>query len=812
MNKYKDLRNLFTNYFVNLGHKSLPSSSLIPYEDPSLLFVNSGMVQFKNIFLGLENPKFKTVTTIQKSLRAGGKHNDLDNVGYTSRHQTFFEMLGNFSFGEYFKENAIEYAWNFLTKEIKLDKNRLYFTVFHTDDEAFNIWKKITGFSDDKIIKISTNDNFWSMGETGPCGPSSEIFYDYGDSVFGGPPGTENADGDRFVEIWNLVFMQFNQEVNKPLEKLTKPCIDTGMGLERLVSVIEGKTNNFDTSFFSDLILNSRYILQDNKPENLIAHRVIADHLRSISFLIADGILPSNEGRGYVLRRIMRRGMRYLHQICPNDKVMYKLFDKLNDLMSYQYPELSKNAELIKNTIKTEENTFQETLSKGMKIILDEFKVSNINEIHYSKIKNLSGNFAFKLYDTYGFPIDMTLDIMKRVNGKVDIEGFENAMQEQKNRSKANTGSFGDKKDDKIWFEIAKNLNPTELLEDMQNPMRIMQNSTNVRVLKIIKNGEIMEEILKNSTKSTDEIWVLFDKTCFYPQSGGQAGDFGAMKNKTSEEVLILDTKKVANTLVIHKISDINFDIKNECEYEIIVNKNRLNSQKNHTATHLLQASLKKVLGNDISQKGSEVTNEKLRFDFNFNTKLTQLQIEEIENIMNNFISQDLKINSIIDIKENIEKHNAIANFQDKYGEEIRIIKIENNKNLISSELCGGMHVNSTKDIQFFKIISEKSIGSGLRRIEALTGVAAINYLSQKEKILLQIQNKLQCSDNEISSKIEDLILNNIAMQKQISNIEINQYSSQNFEKIPYKNFNFCFVNLKNFNLTYKNRTSKCFK
>ncbi|QED23482.1 alanine--tRNA ligase [Candidatus Deianiraea vastatrix] len=787
MNKYQDLRDLFTNYFVALGHKSVESSSLIPHKDPSLLFVNSGMVQFKDIFLGKEEPKFATATTVQKSLRAGGKHNDLDNVGYTARHHTFFEMLGNFSFGNYFKENAIEYAWNFLTKEVNLDKNRLYITVYHTDDEAFNIWKKLTGFSDEKIIKISTNDNFWSMGDTGPCGPCSEIYYDYGDSVKGGLPGSEDQDGDRFVEIWNLVFMQFNQEKGKPLEKLAKPCIDTGMGLERLVSVLEGKTNNYDTSLFSQLISNSREILSDKNEENLVAHRVVADHLRATSFLISDGILPSNEGRGYVLRRIMRRAMRYLHQINPNESKMHELFDKLQDLMGRQYPELSKNSELIKNTIKLEENGFRETLARGMKMILDEFKVGSINEISSQKNPIISGDFAFKLYDTYGFPFDMTADIMKRVGGVVDEKGFENAMLEQKNRSKGTFGGHGDQKESQIWLEIAKKLDSTCVLEDMNQVSRMTDDVLKSRVLAIVKNGENVDFIGKNQSMSSDEIWILLDKTCFYAESGGQCSDIGYISSN-DEKTAIIDVQKVAGKLVIHKLKSANFDIKVSNEYEISVSKtHRENTAKNHTATHILQAALKSILGQTVSQKGSEVTSEKLRFDFNFSRQLSSDETGKIEAFINDIISQNLSVESVVDKKENIEKHNAIANFGEKYGDEVRIVKIGEN-GIASSELCGGIHVKNTASIGFFKIISERSVGSGLRRIEAITGNFAMSYLCEKSKLLSDVQAKLSCNEDEIISKIQDLVSNFAKCQKEIENLKtINAINTTVFQEIKSK-------------------------
>ncbi len=788
--KYQQIRNLFTDYFVKLGHASVKSSDLIPYNDPSLMFVNSGMVQFKNVFLGLETRDYKTATTVQKSLRAGGKHNDLDNVGYTARHHTFFEMLGNFSFGEYFKENAIEYAWNFLTKEVNLNKDKLYITVYHTDDEAVKIWKKISGFSDEKIIKINTNDNFWSMGDTGPCGPCSEIYYDYGDKIFGGLPGTKDQDGDRFCEIWNLVFMQYNQTLDKNGEKimspLAKPCIDTGMGLERLISVLEGKTDNYDTSLFSNLIGNSRDILCDNSEKNRVAHRVIADHLRAASFLIAEGVLPSNEGRGYVLRRIMRRGMRYLHQINPNKTVMHELFDELARLMGSQYPELTKYKNLIKSTIEYEENGFKDTLARGMKFLDDEISSADV-------LKKFSGAKAFKLYDTYGFPLDMTKDILRGYKIELDEKEFDSVMQEQKKRSKANWGGTGDEKDEKIWFEIAEKVK--------SNFVGYESFSFSAKILGIVQGSEILQNI---SAKSGDEMYIILDNTPFYPLGGGQMGDVGhiSIQSNSSKEIQVLDTQKYADDKIIaHKVkilSEVNLNINSEVFVQID-QEIRLKRAQNHSATHLLNAALRKVLGSHVVQKGSLVSEDFLRFDFSNPKAMAKSEILEVENLVNTWIRQAISGNTYEQSKEIAEKSGAVATFGDKYGDIVRVVNFGD----ISLEFCGGTHVKNTGNIGVFKIISECSVASGVRRIEAFTGEKAVAYLSNISEAMLDIAGKLKISldlqninnNNEILKEIEDLILNNKKFSEQIEVLKIKDLLLNNVAKISTPGCNFYIPN-----------------
>ncbi len=680
---YKQIRSQFLDFFKQKDHLILPSSGLIPHNDPSLMFTNSGMVQFKNVFLGLEKPQYKNVTTVQKSLRAGGKHNDLDNVGYTARHHTFFEMLGNFSFCDYFKEKAILYAWEFLTKEIGLPKEKLYVTVFYNDDEAFNIWKKVLG-TEDRIIRIESNDNFWSMGDSGPCGPCSEIFYDYGDKVAGGKPGTPEQDGDRFVEVWNLVFMQYNQE-NGVKTPLKQTAIDTGMGLERLVSVLEGKTDNYDTSLFLALRkgIAENYNCDAFGKENT-ACKVVADHVRAISFLIAEGVTPSNEGRGYVLRRIMRRAMRYLHQIDPENAKMHTIVDFLDGEMGESYHELRRAVPTIKDVIATEEQNFKQMLDRGLKILND-----NIDGAI------LSGEMAFKLYDTYGFPLDLTQDILRAKNITVDVDGFEKALEKQKEMSKAAWKGSGEVADDKIWFELKEKFGETPFLGYEQTECK-------ATILAIVGN------------------WVVFDKTVFYPEGGGQVGD----KNKNAG---ILDTKKMAGGIIAHKIDvqdlkvgdsvDLSFDIKDRNE-----------TAKHHSATHLLQSALQRIIGEHVAQKGSKVEPHRLTFDFSHNKGLTVEEIAKVENDVNEKIAQQLDVSCKNMPKSEAEKLGAMALFGEKYGDEVRVVNMQD----ISVELCGGTHVKNTGFIGSFKIISESSVASGVRRIEAKCGQALTKYLEEQ--------------------------------------------------------------------------------
>ncbi len=758
---YSQIRSSFLSFFKVKEHTILPSSGLIPHNDPSLMFTNSGMVQFKNIFLGIEKPIFKNVTTIQKSLRAGGKHNDLDNVGYTARHHTFFEMLGNFSFTGYFKEQAIIYAWDFLTKELRLSKEKLYVTVFYNDNEAFNIWKKVLG-SEDHIIKIASNDNFWMMGDSGPCGPCSEIFYDYGENVAGGKPGTADQDGDRFVEIWNLVFMQFNQQ-NGIQTPLLQPAIDTGMGLERLVSVLEGKTDNYDTSLFLNLRKGVADVYNcDALGKQNIACRVVSDHIRAISFLIAEGITPSNEGRGYVLRRIMRRAMRYLHQIDETQAKMHHLVNFLDAQMGADYAELRKAVPTIKDVIETEEKNFKQMLDRGLRILDEDVAKLNGNI--------LGGDKAFKLYDTYGFPFDLTQDILRAKNISVDEIGFEKALQVQQNMSKVAWKGSGEIAQDKIWFELKEKFGETEFvgydLEKYCGKEDFVAN-----ILNIVQN------------------WIIFDRTIFYPEGGGQIGDSGWFKNLDNDnQTKIIDTKKMANGIIAHKIEDGNF-IKLNTKVKLIVNKNNRNQiAKHHSATHLLQAALQKILGNHIAQKGSKVESTRLTFDFSHNKALILDEIEKVEKNVNDKILEELTVH--IDQymnRQKAEQYGAMALFGEKYGDVVRVVKmggksfeeLENvsteeieidKKNTASIELCGGIHVKNTGFIGSFKIISESSVGSGVRRIEAKCGDALIKYLNEQINDKNHEITKANDKQKQLNKEIEKLQIENCIATAKYSN------------------------------------------
>ena len=714
-----EIRSTFLNYFKKNGHEIVHSSPLVPHNDPTLMFANSGMVQFKNIFTGKEKRDYNRAVTSQKCVRAGGKHNDLENVGYTARHHTFFEMLGNFSFGDYFKDQAIEFAWNLITKEFKIEKEKLLVTVFSEDEDAYNFWKKIAGLSDDKIIKISTSDNFWSMGDTGPCGPCSEIFYDHGDKYPGGPPGSPDEDGDRFIEIWNLVFMQFEQISSSERINLPKPSIDTGMGLERISALLNNTNDNYNTDLFIPLIDNSRNLLNDESQLNSPSHRVIADHLRSSSFLIADGVTPSNEGRGYVLRRIMRRGMRHAHTLGNKDTVFDKIFPTLLDIFKTAYPELIRAKDLIINTFINEETKFKETVEKGLKILEDEISVSS---------NKLDGKIAFKLYDTYGFPLDLTQDYLKSKNVEVDVENFNQMMKEQKERARKNWKGTGDQEDQKNWFKITENLSSTEFLG-------YEQTESESEITSIVKSDSKTDQLNEGENGI-----IILNQTPFYGESGGQVGDIGTIvfEHNTFE---VNDTTKLFGSFYLHhgKVKKGKFKIGDSVTATIDSYKRQL-IKCNHSSTHLLHASLRKILGNHVSQKGSLVNSEKLRFDFSHNEPITSDNIIKIEN----FVKKEITANSQIEIKtidhQKALDEGATALFGEKYGDEVRVVSmgtVEDNK-IFSKELCGGTHVAQTGDILNFKIINQTSVASGIRRIEALTNIAVDEYNKQK----IQLDNK----------------------------------------------------------------------
>jgi alanyl-tRNA synthetase len=730
-----EIRSTFLKYFEKNDHKIVESSNLVPNNDPTLMFANSGMVQFKNVFTGLEKRDYVRATTSQKCVRAGGKHNDLENVGYTPRHHTFFEMLGNFSFGDYFKEKAIHYAWNLITKDFGIDKNRLYVTVFHEDDEAFNFWKKIAGFSDDRIIRISTSDNFWSMGETGPCGPCSEIFYDHGDHLKGGLPGTPEEDGDRFIEIWNLVFMQYEQVSKDKRINLPKPSVDTGMGLERIAALLQGTHDNYETDHFKKIIQSTSEIVKQ-KPDqkNLSSFRVIADHLRASSFLIAEGVLPSNEGRGYVLRRIMRRGMRHSHMLGSKKPIFVNLFNTLLEEMSASYPELNRAESLIKETLKMEEEKFLVLLDRGIKILNEE--ISKIDKV-------LPGDVAFKLYETYGFPIDLTEDILKSKSLKFDKDRFGELMRESIELARKNWKGSGDSAVEKIWFGIKEKIGSTEFLG--------YENDQAQGIIKcLLKNHKEVSVLNKD-----DEGMIVLNQTPFYAESGGQVGDKGTIV-KDDFKFEVTDVQKKLGDLFVHYGKVISGSIKLDQDVELKIDVNRRNDTRAyHSATHLLHESLRRVLGDHVTQKGSLVEPERLRFDFSHMKPISNEEVGKIENYVNEMVQKKSEVKTRIMTPKEAVENGALALFGEKYGEEVRVLSMgDEGDKYFSTELCGGTHVKNTGDIGKFKIISQSSIAAGVRRIEALRDKQLEEYLKNKEKQLNLSSEK----NDEIIKDLSDQI------------------------------------------------------
>jgi len=730
-----EIRSAFLDYFEKNDHKIVESSNLVPNNDPTLMFANSGMVQFKNVFTGLEKRDYQRATTSQKCVRAGGKHNDLENVGYTPRHHTFFEMLGNFSFGDYFKERAIELAWNLITKEFGLDKNRLYVTVYHDDNEAFNYWKKIAGLSEDKIIRIATSDNFWSMGETGPCGPCSEIFYDHGDHLEGGLPGTKNEDGDRFIEIWNLVFMQYEQISKDKRINLPKPSVDTGMGLERIAALLQGTHDNYETDHFKKIINSAAEILKvQPNTDNLASFRVIADHLRASSFLIAEGVLPSNEGRGYVLRRIMRRGMRHSHLLGSKEPIFYNIFKTLKDEMKGNYSEIERAESLIKETLRMEEEKFLILLDRGIKILNDE--ISKIDKI-------LPGEVAFKLYDTYGFPLDLTQDILKNKSLTIDNDKFQSLMKESKELAKKNWKGSGDSAVDDIWFSIKDKLGPSEFLGYETDQAEGI-------ILSLLKDNKEVNELNEN-----DEGIIILNQTPFYGESGGQVGDTGEIISGDFK-FEITDVQKKLGDLFVHygKVKSGSIKIKDNVEMKIDIDR-RNNIRAYHSATHLLHESLRRVLGTHVTQKGSLVAPDRLRFDFSHMKPISDQEIEKIENHVNSMVLKRSEVKTRIMTPKEAVNNGALALFGEKYGEEVRVLSMGDDKEkYFSTELCGGTHVRNTGDIGKFKIISQSSIAAGVRRVEALRENQLNSFLQNKEKLSDLSAQKDEEMINDLSKQI----------------------------------------------------------
>ncbi|WP_455476610.1 alanine--tRNA ligase [Bartonella sp. B41] len=758
MNSVNSIRSTFLNYFHLNGHKILPSSSLVPRNDPTLMFVNAGMVQFKNIFTGFELPSYKRVATVQKCVRAGGKHNDLDNVGYTSRHHTFFEMLGNFSFGDYFKEEAIFFAWHLLTKEFCLPKDKLWVTVYHSDDVAAELWRKISGLPDEKIIRIVTFDNFWTMGDTGPCGPCSEIFYDHGDKIFGGPPGGVNEDGDRFVEIWNIVFMEYEQVSKEERVKLPHPSIDTGVGLERIAAVLQGVHDNYDIDLFRKLIGASEEITGIEAIGDFVAsHRIIVDHLRSSAFLISDGVLPSNEGRGYVLRRIMRRAMRHAHFLGAKESLMLRLLPTLICEMGQAYPELERAEALISETLKLEEMHFRKTLERGLSLLNE--ASSNLKEGDC-----LDGEVAFKLYDTYGFPLDLTQDALRIRGISVDVCAFNQEMERQKKEARASWSGSGEIVTEEIWFSIRDKVGITEFLGYETEKSKAV-------VTALVHDGKAVDCV-----SSGQKAIVVVNKTPFYGESGGQVGDSGIISGQ-SFIFKVHDTHKKGDGVVAHigEVLSGQINISDCVELTVDVIR-RKKICANHSATHLLHEALHQVLGSHVVQKGSLVLPDRFRFDFSHSRSISSKELKEIEDLVNEVILQNSEVITRVMAVNDAVSEGAMALFGEKYGDKVRVVfmgnkpKKEGLKRHWSVELCGGTHVVRTGDIGLIHIVSESSVAAGVRRIEALTGADARLYLVNQDKRICDIADILKTSPADVEERVRVLIDDRRKLEKELNN------------------------------------------
>ncbi|MEM6760888.1 MAG: alanine--tRNA ligase [Pseudomonadota bacterium] len=754
-----DIRSTFLNYFERQGHAAVPSSPLVPRNDPTLMFVNSGMVQFKNLFTGLEKRDYVRATTSQKCVRAGGKHNDLDNVGYTARHHTFFEMLGNFSFGDYFKPEAIPFAWELITREFEIPKDRLYTTVYHTDDEAFEIWKKV-GVPESRIIRIDTSDNFWQMGPTGPCGPCTEIFYDHGDHIWGGPPGSPEEDGDRFIEIWNIVFMQNEQFEDGSMVDLEMQSIDTGMGLERIGALLQGSHDNYDTDLFKSLIEASADATGvDPYGDQNVHHRVIADHLRSTSFLIADGVMPSNDGRGYVLRRIMRRAMRHAHLLGAKDPVMHRLVPALVQQMGAAYPELSQAQALITETLEAEETRFKQTLDRGLKLLDDE--VADLPDG-----ADLSGEAAFKLYDTYGFPLDLTQDALREQGRGVDTDGFDAAMAEQKARARAAWAGSGDAADHAIWFDVAEAHGATEFLGyDTE-----------------AAEGQIVALVVDGATAASAaegaQVMIALNQTPFYAESGGQVGDTGVIRTENGA-ARVTDTRKMADVFV-HIAEVTNGSLANGDAAVLEVDHARRTAiRANHSATHLLHEALRAALGDHVAQRGSLNAPDRLRFDFSHGKALSVEELGTVEAEVNAYIRQNAAVETRIMTPDDARALGAQALFGEKYGDEVRVVSMGVNAgsgkgsggDTYSLELCGGTHVRQTGDIGAFVTLGDAASSAGVRRIEALTGQAAMDHLRGQDQTLAEAARVLKTQPAEVPGRIQSLLDERKALSAEVAEL-----------------------------------------
>jgi alanyl-tRNA synthetase len=755
MTSTNDIRRSFLDFFEKNGHARVPSAPLVPHNDPTLMFVNAGMVPFKNVFTGLETRSYVTATSAQKAVRAGGKHNDLDNVGYTARHHTFFEMLGNFSFGDYFKDRAIELAWNLLTKEWGLSPERLTATVYHTDDEAFDLWKKIAGLPESRIIRIPTKDNFWAMGDDGPCGPCSEIFFDHGDHIPGGPPGSPDEDGDRFVEIWNLVFMQYEQAAGEIVSELPKKSIDTGMGLERVAAVLQGVHDNYDTDTFKALIAASTELTSNNAPDMTASHRIIADHLRTSGFLVADGVLPANEGRGYVLRRIMRRAMRHAHLLGASEPLMHRLVPSLVSEMGAAYPELVRAQPLIEATLQQEETRFRQTLANGLRL-LDEATAD------MPAGGRLPGETAFKLYDTYGFPYDLTEDALRARGLGVDREGFDAAMAQQKAAARAAWKGSGERASDELWFDIAEEFGSTEFTGYSGDEGEGV-------VLAIVKDGQRVETAEVGQT-----VDIVPNQTPFYGESGGQVGDTGKLTTLKGFDGEVQDTAKPLGRLhVLRTVVKAGELSVGETIHQAVDAERRDRTRANHSATHLLHAALRHRLGTHVTQKGSLVASDYFRFDFSHPKALTREEIEQVEADVNAQIRSNETVTTRLMSPDEAIKAGAMALFGEKYGDEVRVLSMGRSLEAdYSVELCGGTHVRALGDIQLFKIISESAVSSGVRRIEALTGEAARQWLTDRDAKLREAAATLKSSPDEVPARIAALVEDRRRLERELADVK----------------------------------------
>ncbi len=752
MQSTNEIRRAFLDYFAGHGHEIVASSPLVPHNDPTLLFTNAGMVQFKNVFTGVETRSYNRAVTSQKCVRAGGKHNDLDNVGYTARHHTFFEMLGNFSFGDYFKDLAIELAWNLVTKEFGLPSNKLLVTVYHEDDEAFDLWRKIAGLPEERIIRIPTSDNFWSMGDTGPCGPCSEIFYDHGADIPGGPPGSPDEDGDRFVEIWNLVFMQYEQTLEERLS-LPKPSIDTGMGLERIAAVLQGKHNNYDIDLMRAIIEASAH-LTNTEPDgdHAATHKVIADHLRASSFLIADGVLPSNEGRGYVLRRIMRRAMRHAHLLGYQDTLMWRLVPVLSQQMSNAFPELARAEALITETLKLEESRFKKTLDRGLRLLEEELEKLGSGQ-------TLSGEVAFRLYDTYGFPLDLTQDVLRSQAVPLDEAGFHTAMARQREDARKAWSGSGEAATEQVWFDLRERHGATEFLGyDLER--------AEGQVLAIVVEGKPREAV-----ETGEEAAVIVNQTPFYGESGGQMGDTGRLRNADGASFDVTDTTKHLGDLHVHhgNLSSGRLQVGDEIMLEVD-GERRHRLRSNHSATHLLHEALRRQLGDHVTQKGSLVAPDRLRFDISHPKALSESELSMVEADVNEQIRCNELVETRLMTPEEAVEAGALALFGEKYGDEVRVVAMgsQDGDVVYSTELCGGTHVRRTGDIGLFKIVSEAAVAAGVRRIEALTGASALRHINDRENLLKSAAAALKSAPVEINTRIEALLDERRRLEKEL--------------------------------------------